>query len=221
MITNRPEWSNREMKAMNNKYDHIDMDNGKVNRIVQVGFEEFSKYGIKKASLNNILKIAGVPKGVFYHYFKDKKELLDFLIYQSIVVSGDYMNENIDWNNKDYLYRLLQGVRAKLELQYKHPFIMDFYKTIILNGEDKHIYEVFEQLYPDLRDKFYNADFDFSNVKDGIDIEKMKMVVNSTIRCLGEQEKERMRQKDYKLDMEIVVKTCEEYLEFFRGLFYK
>jgi hypothetical protein len=55
-------WSN-EVYLMKKEYEEIDIHNEKIERIVNVAFEEFSKYGEDKASLNCILKVADISKG--------------------------------------------------------------------------------------------------------------------------------------------------------------
>ena len=47
----------------------------KQNRILDVAAEDFATHGYKGASLNRIIKAAGVSKGAMYYYFEDKADL--------------------------------------------------------------------------------------------------------------------------------------------------
>lgn len=48
----------------------------KKNRIVQAGFELFSKVGYYNTNTAEIAKLAGVSTGIVYGYFKDKRDIL-------------------------------------------------------------------------------------------------------------------------------------------------
>ena len=53
----------------------------KLNTILDSAFELFTKQGVEKTSISEISEKAGVAKGTFYLYFRDKHELRDRLIY--------------------------------------------------------------------------------------------------------------------------------------------
>ena len=52
----------------------------KEKKLLDSAFKLFSKKGFKDTSIQNIVDDAGVAKGTFYLYFKDKYELQDALI---------------------------------------------------------------------------------------------------------------------------------------------
>lgn len=52
----------------------------KEKKLFDTGFKLFTKKGIKNTSIDEIAKEAGVAKGTFYLYFRDKYELQDQLI---------------------------------------------------------------------------------------------------------------------------------------------
>ena len=51
----------------------------KRNRLLDAAWEEFTMVPIDKASVNQIINRAGIPRGSFYQYFTDKNDLIDFL----------------------------------------------------------------------------------------------------------------------------------------------
>ena len=57
------------------------------------GYELFLQKGIEKTSIGDIAERAGVAKGTFYLYFKDKYDLLDKLILKK---SNDIIREALD-----------------------------------------------------------------------------------------------------------------------------
>ena len=52
----------------------------KENNLLQAAFNLFTKEDITNVSVNDIVKSAGVAKGTFYLYFKDKYQIRDILI---------------------------------------------------------------------------------------------------------------------------------------------
>jgi len=54
--------------------------NDKKNKLLASSFELFTKKGVNDTSVEEITKKAGLAKGTFYLYFKDKYELQDRLI---------------------------------------------------------------------------------------------------------------------------------------------
>lgn len=51
------------------------IDDGRKNRILEVGIEEFSSKGFEKANINIIAKNAGISIGLMYKYFATKEDL--------------------------------------------------------------------------------------------------------------------------------------------------
>ena len=51
------------------------MDNSKRQELLRACFAEFAQHGYDKASTNRICEIAGVSKGLLFHYFGSKKSL--------------------------------------------------------------------------------------------------------------------------------------------------
>ena len=58
----------------------IDKKEFKTNKLLETSFKLFTKKGINNTSVDDITKEAGVAKGTFYLYFKDKYDLQDYLI---------------------------------------------------------------------------------------------------------------------------------------------
>ena len=52
----------------------------KERKLLSTALHLFSEKGIKKTSIQDIVHDAGIAKGTFYLYFKDKYELQDVLL---------------------------------------------------------------------------------------------------------------------------------------------
>lgn len=52
----------------------------KRERIIDSAMDEFAENSFHKASINRIIKNAAIPKGSFYQYFEDKKDLYLYIV---------------------------------------------------------------------------------------------------------------------------------------------
>ena len=61
----------------------------KRERIIKAAVDEFARVPFSEASINRIVKAAGIPRGSFYQYFSDKEDLF-------LLVLGRISQEKID-----------------------------------------------------------------------------------------------------------------------------
>ena len=54
----------------------------KKDKLIKAAFKEFSNANFNDASINKIIKAAGISRGSFYMYFEDKKDLYFYLLEQ-------------------------------------------------------------------------------------------------------------------------------------------
>ena len=55
----------------------------KRTRFLEAAWEEFTRVSFAEASTNQIVQRAGVPRGSFYQYFRDKEDLFAYLMTQA------------------------------------------------------------------------------------------------------------------------------------------
>lgn len=56
----------------------------KQNKIIDASKKEFSENNFYDASINKIIKVAGISRGSFYQYFENKEDLFIYLLEQSM-----------------------------------------------------------------------------------------------------------------------------------------
>lgn len=54
---------------------YYNLSEEKKTRIMEASLDEFAAHRFSDASINRIVKAAGIPRGSFYQYFKDKEDL--------------------------------------------------------------------------------------------------------------------------------------------------
>ncbi len=71
--------------------------NSKSTDIIKVGYELFDKRGYNGTGISDIIAKAGIPKGSFYYYFKNKEEFaLNVIDYYSAAVISDINQKLLD-----------------------------------------------------------------------------------------------------------------------------
>ncbi|WP_379128958.1 TetR/AcrR family transcriptional regulator [Paenibacillus sp. sgz500958] len=196
----------------------------KQDRILNAALKEFALKGYQNASTNEIVKEAGISKGLLFHYFNNKKDLYLFLFDYFMELLMDEIQQRVDWNEKDIFARYKQVGMIKFELFSKYPNVFGFIKTIRP--------EVASEVKPDLElrqkqflDKGYKDIFsglDFSSFKEGIDIEKALSIIYWTMEGFAYKQQDKVAAitlEDY--DVDEMMAEMDTYCEMLRIAFYK
>ena len=154
------------------KSDSDNMTEDKRRKIIAAAIKEFSKKGYEKASTNEIIKEAGVSKGLLFHYFDSKKNLYLRVIDDCIKYVEHYFYVWREQAPADMLERVMAWGQVKLKLFYKEPMI---YQIIVSAFVDipKELKKDIEKRYQDQIKQ--NMDIFFKNIdeskfRDGVDI---------------------------------------------------
>lgn len=74
----------------------------KRQRILDASREEFARVPYEEASINQIIKNAGISRGSFYTYFEDKKDLLKYILKDEGEKNSHFMREIVLENRGDF-----------------------------------------------------------------------------------------------------------------------
>ena len=206
---------------MNDKYQHIDVQNEKVIKIINAAYEVFATASYEKASTNAIVKKAGVSRGLLYHYFKDKKDLYDFLIYYGSHVIMKLLNHSEVWEEQDYIKRVRKTVLRKFQIVQTYPYLIDFFVAMRYQVTAEQIKALLGDDYINFMTRFNDTASDGSLFKEGIDIDKAKQVINWTLEKRGEEYQYIMVASNKPFDGDEAMAYLEEYFDFLREQFYK
>ncbi len=191
-------------------------DIDKKDLLINAALEEFSENGYKKGSTNNIVKRAGVSKGLLYHYFKSKDELYEFLIEFCFETVGLRIKNEMDWSITDFFERLRSAILVKVELTKVYPAIYDFSIKVMRNLPPERIKELTEKYALDLLAKLYYENIDFSKFKEGTDIPRLIQTIQWTFEKYGDVI------KGYEtVNMEAISIEIDAYINMFKQGYYK
>ncbi|TAN20119.1 MAG: TetR/AcrR family transcriptional regulator [Chitinophagaceae bacterium] len=90
--------------APRKKEDFSEMADASREKILKSAFELFANHGYSRTSVDMIAQKARISKGLIYHYFKSKEEILRGLFIQFV----EETNEQILWNESQSPQAALQ-----------------------------------------------------------------------------------------------------------------
>lgn len=130
----------------------------KENSLFQAGYDLFTTKGIHDTAISDIVKQAGVAKGTFYLYFRDKYDLMDRIVlhksaqvlceaikYNKLMEFEDFEDEVLSF--VDYIIEYFKKDKLLLKLIYKNLSWGTFKKAYNDFEEIHDIYIMFEREY--------------------------------------------------------------------------
>ena len=209
----------------------MSMETEKKERIINAALIEFCK-GYKQASTDVIVKKAGISKGLLFHYFATKKELLTFLYaYAMEKLMAEYIGK-INLKEPDLLKRLQKMCIIKMEMLYKNPAIFDFIIAIFLNKEEE-FSDLQEQSITTYQLTWHTesqlfANIDYNLFKEDIDAKTAIEIIRHTFTGYSETviqqyktQVETIQVKENKEQIDKVLEQTKKYMDFFEKIFYK
>ncbi len=109
----------------------FNLANDKQETIIQSAIEEFTRVPFAEASINQIIKRAGISRGSFYTYFEDKYDLLFYLLERFKERITDHiktMNEFASGNLKE----LMILIHKQVFEFYQNETIKKFLSNILI-----------------------------------------------------------------------------------------
>lgn len=151
----------------------------KYSQIMTAAAALFAKQGYKKTTVDEIVIEAGVSKGLFYHYFKNKQELYLHLYNTYVEILSNTIRKKVDLSERDFFLRLKQISLIRLEFFSEYPNLWGFLYSAY--------YESHADVKPLIKDKnntllksAYSssaANIDWSKLKKGVSPEKAIEIV--------------------------------------------
>jgi TetR/AcrR family transcriptional regulator len=202
----------------------FNLDKEKQDRIINAAIKEFAQKGYDSASTNEIVKDAGISKGLLFHYFQNKKQLYLFLYEHMTAIFLEQILEKINWDEKDIFERYRQIASLKLELFLIYPEMVNFIKTIYMessNDVKSDLEAKGKELFASSFTKLF-SDIDLTKFKPGIDPNKAINIINWTLEGFAYQQQDKaVKLNIEELNMEEALAEMDVYVEMLKNSFYK
>lgn len=196
----------------------------KQERILNAALKEFALKGYENASTNEIVKTAGISKGLLFHYFANKKELYLFLYNHFVdVLMKEFFNE-LDFTQRDIFERLKNLMILKNKLMVRHPEIFNFMMSASMEASEE-VKVALNNANTELIQTSYGRLFDnidLTKFREGTDIQRTINIIMWTLEGFSNQELEKAKKlnKDT-LDFDEAFKEAEVYIDMLKKSFYK
>lgn len=128
--------------------------------LLEAAMDEFIAKSYEEASLNNIIKNAGISKGTFYYHFQDKQALYLSLLQSTVDAKMEFMERRL----KDYVHKEDLSIFENLKLQARFgvEFAKDYPRyyllgLMFLREKGNKIYEVAMNMLDDTSENYYDV----------------------------------------------------------------
>ena len=191
---------------MNDKF--FDLKQEKQDRMINASLKIFSRGGYRHASTDEIVKEAGISKGLLFHYFGSKLGLYGFLFDYSARFMLLELSREVKRSETDYFALTKQMEQARMQVMKLYPYMQRFLDVAVKEENTEAVERIAEKKldYEDrLRAYSMQADYSiFAPYGDSVRVTKM---VRYTIDGLTDEMSERYDFSPEKLFAEIFLSS--------------
>lgn len=151
----------------------------KKNKILQSSMEVFAEKGYENASTNDIIKKAGISKGILFHYFGNKKNLYLFVLDKTLERAVEKISAANRTASSDLFERISVTGMMKLRLALEEPLIYRMIFSAFINTPDpirEAVQDRYKKLYGVAMKMFFDG-LDLSKIQRGVDPNKAIEVI--------------------------------------------
>lgn len=120
---------------MNDKF--YDQNKEKQDLMLNGAIEVIAKNGYKHASTDEMVAVSGVSKGLWFHYFGNKKGLYDFVVHYSVKYALLELDISIPEEGLDYFELWNSIAMVFIKLMDKYPYLPYLLVTIYDEKDDE------------------------------------------------------------------------------------
>ena len=198
---------------MNEKF--FDLKRDKQDRIINAGLKVFAKHGYRHATTDDIVKEAGISKGLLFHYFTNKVGVYVFLMDYSVRFLLLELSRTVKTDTKNYFELLKQMESGKLAVLKNYPYMQAFldkaFEEVCLEAleeceEQKEVYRSkIEEYYKQVAEQKF---------KHHVTFDKMQTLFGYIIKGITA---ENMALDTMQPEL-MYIRTC-EYIDMMRGVY--
>ena len=130
----------------------------------------FAKYGYKKTTVDEIVAMAGISKGLFYHYYPNKKQLYLYIYDLYTNALSQSVKKEADTSSTDFFERLKQVSHLRIAFIRQYPDLWNFLYSAYYE-EDPQVADEIKEKNRQLIEESYSgtaSNIDWSKLRDGI-----------------------------------------------------
>lgn len=128
---------------MNDKF--FDLKQDKQDRIINAALKVFARNSYRHASTDEIVKEAGISKGLLFHYFESKLGLYSFLYGYSVRFMLLEMSREVNKSETDFFILVRQIEQARVQVMKLYPYMQQFVNMGLLEESPEAVSEIEER----------------------------------------------------------------------------
>lgn len=200
---------------MNEKF--FDLKKEKQDRMINAALKAFAVNGYKRASTDEIVKDAGISKGLLFHYFDTKLGLYEFVYDYSVRYIVMEMSAAISQKETDFYALYEQKEMCKIQALKNYPYMQQMINRSMQEDDAEAVTVIWER-----RDSYNQkiaeimSQADMTKFSDNTDAGKLRKIIDFTIEGLMT---ERFREQAF--DVEKLMDEVRDYLTMLKKLTYK
>ena len=200
---------------MNEKF--FDLKKEKQDRMINAALKAFAVNGYKRASTDEIVKDAGISKGLLFHYFDTKLGLYEFVYDYSVRYIVMEMSAAISQKETDFYALYEQKEMCKIQALKNYPYMQQMINRSMQEDDAEAVTVIWER-----RDSYNQkiaeimGQADMTKFSGNTDTGKLRKILDFTIEGLMT---ERFREQAF--DVEKLMDEVKDYLAMLKKLTYQ
>ncbi len=185
--------------------------------MINAALKIFAENGYKRASTDDIVKEAGISKGLLFHYFESKIGLFEFLFDYSAKFLMLELSGLSNGQESDYFTVCRQLIGTKVQIMRNYPYLCLFLSKAAEEKTSDFSVDLYEKIgaYREFEASFFKK-VKQSSFSEHADYNKVKTLIDYTIQGTMEREFKEGTFETDKYYEEVIA-----YLEMMRMLCYK
>nr|WP_026576142.1 TetR/AcrR family transcriptional regulator [Bacillus sp. UNC438CL73TsuS30] len=110
----------------------LNLSKEKQEGLLKAAKKEFSRVPLNEASISNIIKDAGIPRGSFYQYFEDKEDVFYFLLDEHSTRNNERFISILKMNEGDLFQSFIDWFKSTL-ITFEEQENRQYFKNTFLN----------------------------------------------------------------------------------------
>src|SRR5690625_6157605 len=107
------------------KQTFFNLPDEKRELLIKSAKKEFSRVPLSEASIANIIKSAGIPRGSFYQYFEDKEDALYYILEEQMKFHHQFFFVSLKRNDGD-LFKSIIDIFHHMLMEFKYQKTIDY-----------------------------------------------------------------------------------------------
>ena len=195
----------------------FDLKKEKQDRIINAALKVFALQGYRHGSTDDIVREAGISKGLLFHYFESKLGVYRFIYDYSVRYMNLELRSTVSPKEKDLFGVMKQVECARMHAMKGYPYMQQFLNRSLAEDSYEALLSV-EEKKNSLEETYavIDSQIDYGLLPSGIDGEKLRKMLDFTVKGLMT---ERFQDASFQPDM-LYQEIC-GYLDMMGQLVYR